>query len=339
MKTNDYAQKLADAAASQVDDPRPLHNNAMVRIHQGGNHKEVNPHEKRRISCWESNNPVENLAMSLAFSSYPVIGALLAAEDALHLLPDWGGNQQQKEFMQAHYGPGHGDISKIPELKSRADKTVDPINQWLRENGFNIQLDSFSTSGGIAVASILKLLVQWLIPGDVVTIRDQYPGVRIPTKNSRATFFTASGHNDPIACLATQDTTNVYLTMSPPPATVLEMMDKIQQIRTRRQYNEDYGAIRFPMVDLRQQPDMSWLSGMTTFDNAGVQAFIDQALMEVLFKMNEKGARAEVAFTASVLRSRSIPAPYHIIDEPFRVRFERPDLALPLFGACITEED
>ena len=78
---------------------------------------------------------------------------------------------------------------------------------------------------------------------------------------------------------------------------------------------------------------------MTTCDNAGLPAFISQSLMYVLFKMNEKGARAEVAFTASVLRSMSMPAPDHIIDQPFLVWFERPDLALPLFGAYITEED
>lgn len=272
---------------------------------------------------------------------YPIAKAVQEAED-LVLGPKrvWNAvNRNQTTFLEGFLVPCREE--KIPEIQSMASSDADALNKFLRDKGFSIQLQAFDENE-FGVVSILDLLVQWLNTGTVTAIHTngtdrKFPGVRIGGGEG-VSFYSAPPHEHPIACLATQSSDLVYMTMLDDPPEEFALVAKAEELSREKKYSFEFDGLVFPMVSLDQVVNIGWLIDMHTVRSDGRRAEISQALQQTKLRMNEVGARAESAAAIGV-RSLGAPPPDHIIDQPFLIWIERPDLVTPLFVGHITEED
>lgn len=278
--------------------------------------------------------------------TYPIVAALVEAEKILGRNRVWRAlNSSQVFFLQTVF-PARSDIDagRIACIESIANRDVSVINSFLKAHGFSVQLQPIGP-GGFAVASVLDLLVEWLEAGAVTTVHGQdgveYPAVRV--KQSNRQISTVIGHQHPIVTLATRTPgVTVNLTVAEQqrqsPTADLELAAWAAHLSKLRQRGVNYGDVVFPMVDLNQEVDISWITGLSTMGDDGMPAIIAQALQQTKLKMNEKGARAQSAVAMAVTRGISTPMPPLVIDRPFLIWFEQEGLSQPLFVGHICED-
>jgi hypothetical protein len=275
---------------------------------------------------------------------YPVVAALVAAERFLGPDRQWRPtnrrpiDEQQKRFLEQFFRICRAD--RIPEIKSFASASIEEVNRFLADNGFSIQLSPLPW-GSFGAASILDLLIEWIEKGEKTEVETdagkRFPGVRIEEDN--VSFFMAAGHEEPIARLVTKSGDRVFMTMFDQS---LEGFDLVEKAEELSEYEEDttskYGGLVFPMVDLDQTVDISWLEGINTRDKTDAFWFVAQALQQTKVKMNEIGVRVQSAVAVGLMKA-VMPNPDHIINRPFLMWITRKGLKKPLFVGYITEEN
>lgn len=289
--------------------------------------------------CWTGVQPRRRM-MSRTSATYPIVGAIKIAEQILGPDRQWSVlNDQQKKFLADYFSICRTEIAKIPEIESLASKSAEEINAFLCKRGFDIRLDPFDANE-FGTASVLNVLVEWLQEGKKTALRAksgrEFPAVKLA---SDFLVFSSNVHRHPVACLATKSSTDrVFITVAEKPLDGFDLPEAAMRISQSLDYpSARYESLTFPMVDLDQKVDISWLKGMATQDAAGLPWEIAMAFQQTKFKMNEKGARAKSA-VAIMMRTLSIPQRM-VIDEPFLVWIERQGLSRPLFVGYITEDD
>jgi hypothetical protein len=232
--------------------------------------------------------------------------------------------------------PCRQESLSIAEIESIASFTADDINRFLSVRGFKIQLAPFRRGSSwreMGVASVLDLLVNWIRPGTYTTVKGQdgnvYPAARLGLTVS--SFHKAAHHRYPVAQLHTISGDLVYLTKLDSAPADFELLQYAQQFSGSLRPIYNYCGVVFPMVDLKQEVDISWLLNLETTSAEGEPAKITQALQGMHLAMKQEGARA--------MRAVYEPEPDLVIDGPFLVWFQRLWLAKPLFVGYITEED
>lgn len=278
---------------------------------------------------------------------YPLVTALLKAEEIIGTQRNWHAvNATQTRFLKEFFLPGREESLSIAEIESIASFTAAEINRFLQKRGFKITLPPFQSNGRVkefGVASVLDLLVNWLKPGTATTLKGQdeqmYPAARLKTEVS--SFFQATDHPYPVAQLKTTSPNLVYMTRLDRALANFELLTYARQLANSLKPIYDYDAVVFPMVDLTQEVDVSWLINLETTSANGEPVKITQAVQETHLTMNEKGARAQSAFagTVAVALAYRVPKPDLLIDGPFLIWFQRPGLSEPLFTGYITETD
>jgi hypothetical protein len=280
--------------------------------------------------------------MSTTAVTYPIVAALKTAEQILGPDRAWNPiNETQRRFLADFFAACRGEIEGLSEIESIASYSVDEVNAFLRERGFTIQLTPWSPPD-FGVASVLNLLVEWIEAGEVtiVTADDgrQFPGVRIGDDGVR--FFNVPDHPNPVAELGSKSGDHVYMTMLDQPPDGFDLIARAQQLAEHKRPSWGFGGLVFPMVNLDQKVDITWLIRMQTRSDDGLPARIAQALQQTKLKMNEVGARAESAVAIEItLRVMDAPKPDHVINRPFLIWFERDGLSRPLFAGHITPDD
>lgn len=272
---------------------------------------------------------------------WPIIAALVKAAFFLGVGPlEWHAvNQQQQNFLD-HYFVKRKELNEFSskEIRSWASKSDLFLNTILKKEGFSIQLKPFSSPNEFGVVSILDVYVEWIKEGEISTITFQeknYPSVTIKQDFS---VFSSPRHVHPIAAIKTkpkgwwpfksQDV--VWMTVANKPLSGFKLLDRIHEIRRQLAKKDNYTFVTFPMVDLNQEENVSWLCGMTIKGS-----ILTQALQQTRFKMNELGARAKSAVAIALFRSALEEGV--VIDRPFYIWIERPGVSEPIFAAYITE--
>jgi len=120
---------------------------------------------------------------------WPLLGCLRAAERFVGAERGDGAwtptNDRQTSFLEAflgHLKRVDALEERVGCLESRADTDIGPINKWLRERGFTIELTVSPGPEGFAVASILDVLCEWLEKGTRRTIEkggETYDAVKL----------------------------------------------------------------------------------------------------------------------------------------------------------------
>ena len=277
---------------------------------------------------------------------YPIVTALVKAEELIGPGRSWRAtNQAQERFLKESFEPCRKESGSIAEIESIASFRAEEINRFLSKRGFKIQLRPFAQNTQwkeFGVASVLDLLVKWLKPGKATTLKtsdgQSYAAARQDTEVS--SFYRAAGHDYPIAQLKTTSSDLVFLTRLDHAAADFELLHYTRRLVDSIEPINDYSGVVFPMVDLKQEVDVSWLIDLESSSASGQPVKITQALQETHLALNEKGARAKSAFAATIVQAAyRTPRPDLIIDGPFLIWFERPGLSEPLFVGHITKED
>lgn len=285
--------------------------------------------------------------MSSTTVVYPIVTALVKAEEIIGPKRDWQTvNPTQALFLKDFFASCREESGSIAEIESIASFTADDINRFLRERGFNIQLAPLRNDDRwkeFGVASVLDLLVKWFKPGNETRLKgvdkQMYPAVHQGTEVS--SFYQADQHGYPIAQLKTTSSDQVYMTKLDNAPADFELLRYARRLASSLKPINDYGGVTFPMVDLKQEVDISWLIDLATISAKGEPVKITQALQETHLAMNEVGARAKsaVAIAVAVAAVYRPAKPELLIDGPFLIWFQRPGLTEPLFVGHITEAD
>ncbi len=288
--------------------------------------------------------------MSSTVCVYPQVGAFVTAENVfLGPKREWIPEGEKQAAFVKILEECRGEIPDIPELESMASRNHEDINHFLALKNFDIRLKPFPPPDSEAkpwgAASVLDVVVEWLVEGGKRGILNdagdrEFEGVAL---QDGVQIFMARGRSEPIVGITTKSGDVVYMTMRGP--LYFEGLDLLNCVETwsrTKQENYSYKGVRFPMIDLDEQPDISWLVGLRTYDQEKFLNEVTQALQQTRFKMNEKGARVKSAVAIGGMRSTSVgppPRPPYVINEPFVLWIERPGLRKPLFVADLTEEN
>jgi hypothetical protein len=267
-------------------------------------------------------------------------------------------------------GALYPELAKIPELKAWARMKAEELNEILKSEGFEIQLDPWPHNNDhFGVVSILDVTVKWLVEGNGkakvylpahsrtrgVDARQSYPAFTLDRKDNQIEFFEPSTAEKPLIKIPTQSGDVVWIQQepmvrSPKPFELYDVAEKLQGFkegpkadRVRDKYARTKD-VTIPKVKLRKQVDIGWMKGMRIFGELGSKArdpfVIEQALQEVRFVMNEKGARAKTATAMGIARSISLIENEHVVvDGEFLFWIERPGISTPLFVGNFTPDD
>ncbi len=279
--------------------------------------------------------------MSSSIIVWPIIKALLVAAQFLGINPvEWQAvNKQQQIFLEKHFNE-HDKISLFTdkELCGWASKDYQELNAILKREGFTIELSPFE-AGGFGVVSILDVHFKWLHKGRKTTILNEHnKEFAAVTMKHGFNVFSAMDYTQPIVCIKTKSDDTVWITMSDHhiPLQDFELLQWIRTVKNNRLTStDDYDAVKFPMVDLDQEVNISWLEKMQLQD-----WYIAQALQQNKFKMNEVGAHVKSAVAIAMERSCHDPRDENniVIDKPFYLWIERPGITDPIFAGYITEQ-
>lgn len=275
---------------------------------------------------------------------FPVLGCLKAAEEWLGQQLQWNVvNDDQQEFMDLFYEKGMEAIPLLGEqLKRKSGSSVGPINAWLKENGFDIELRNNPGPGGFAVASILDVLVEWMQKGSRRKITNEngtFDGVHLKQDQGVTILQNAAVHNHGVARIATKSGDKVYMTpVDGLPDERLAIESRIRSIMVGLNHQDyRYEGVTFPMVNYDRNPDISFLHGLNT-PTVAPGYYVTEAVQQTKFRMNEKGARVESAVAMSVrCLSANLKSPL-VIDQPFLLWIMRDGIGMPLFGGVFAED-
>jgi hypothetical protein len=240
---------------------------------------------------------------------------------------------------QAHYMDFHRrygtEIQGLKNLEVEASMLASVLNKFLTDRGFEPMFEQLE---GLGVCSVLDSLIQWAAARDkavnVVTIErrirgesssrlDQYPGFNIPSRNGHYDTFEVPQLDSPLVRLACQDGSSLWAVQSPRPSGSLDLMDlALHALESRRQVDVPVIGVELPMLDVNTEADVSFFLGL----GVGVQT-IGQAFQLFKFRMNEQGARAQVA---TGLGLECMGPPTLTFKEPFSAWMTQPESEIPL---------
>lgn len=289
----------------------------------------------------------------------PIITALIKAEEYLAQLGYSGGqwhpvNAVQQRFF-AEYFSNRDELEPFLQstsddeplqIESVASEKAEDINRFLREHGFDIALTPWPPPPPkrFGVGSVMDVLVRWANPGTSTELlakdQNRYPAV----DQEDVMILRKPNSREPIAYLPTKHP-DYMVGMTIPVIPIENEFDLLDFVVTEQfdiwniqgvsRYSAyDYTGIIFPKVDLDHQPDISWLVGV-----GRQEWFIQQALQQTKFKMNEIGAHARSAVAVEILSIGGGPPPPYKVDRPFVTWIQRKEISLPLFAGYIDYPD
>lgn len=285
----------------------------------------------------------------------PIVGALkMAYEFKKQATGPWVcRNEMQEFFLKNIYRQGIEDLARFneDELKFLASFSHIELNHWLKDNGFDIQLDPFKEPTDFGAGTIQDVSVAWkekaqkLVLMDTTDESKEYNYVRM--SDDHVSFH---GTRNPIAHIETSNGDEVYMMMEErlledAAFGLINIWPDILNVVANRKEEVNYSALKFPMVDINDQPNIEWLkkmyfNGVSAIDGMAGEMTVKQALQQTFFKMNEEGARVKSAAVVGMARCASVrmPKPEMVIDKPFYLWISRPGTCLPYFAARIDKD-
>ena len=286
--------------------------------------------------------------MSNTTTLFPIIGALREAYFFKNQSRGpWSARTDvQERFLKEFYGIGCEQLDGFSqeEMKYIASFNHTDINSWLKTNGFNIQLDPFQNPTDFGAASMMDVAVKWIEAGTQTQVcgpsKVSYDAVSLTLKSrSNPIIFNFDNkvYPNPIARIVTKNSDVVHMTIADEACEGMDLIAKVSKLEeVKKQSHED--KVIFPMIDIDDQPNISWLErmffdGVSAIDGIPGQMEIKQALQQTRFKMNHEGARVKSAAAVGMMRCLSIEEPPMVIDKPFYLWITRKNISIPYFAA------
>lgn len=311
--------------------------------------------------------------MSSTVCLAPILAALMASQSFVERDDYyWETKNSNQEILFNNFWPLRSELDHIlpEEVKSRASNNVDDVNGFLKKNNFDIQLDKIKDPidkiedpKSFYVASILDVLLTWKEKGTQSSIYDtesnkSYSAVEMQ-KSGQWTIFSpksclADKNKDPwclfdlkiddkILEITAKNGDKVYMKIAEKPLDGFELMSNVLELQDSLRgltVDVDYDKVLFPIVDINQLVDISWLEKLE-LRFTGTENFykIAQALQQTQLKIDENGAvvKSAVAFSYEGFGALGdIPISF-VINKPFYLWVMRPGMTLPLIAAYVDE--
>ena len=283
-----------------------------------------------------------------AYVIWPIVAALwsafsyIGAPSADSVVPI---NDAQKNFI-ARYMQDKTILKafKDDELRTWVSRDADELNRILKKEGFGIQLQPFLPQE-FGVVSILDVMLEWLHEGKISSIASVQKNNEVKHYDAfelkKGFYVYQTAYNYPLVMIETKGSEGslgkdrVWLTVADEALGEGKLWEKILTLRMlERKKNDEYTHAVIPMIDYDQHFRLDWLLNMRI--NGWM---ISQALQQIKFKMNEKGAHIKSAAAIAMMRSTWQPSPSKklIIDRPFYLWVEREGVSLPIFAGYFDE--
>ena len=237
----------------------------------------------------------------------PIIAAALAHADKVLGSGPWTGTTEKQEALIERLPELRALLALLPEgyVDALGATTAAPVNKFLADNGFDLELDD--RGPGLYVAAILNMMLTWAVTGtqNPVYINNvAYPGALLPSES-----FMVAGN---VAHIPTTSKVVCRLVQSDNLADGLELLTAEE---ASNPVCGRYSKLQFPCADLNVEANLDTLMGMSKGD-----FYICQALAQMIVKLDEMGAEAKVAVAFSMERSFCAD-PWFSIDGPYTVGF------------------
>ncbi len=296
---------------------------------------------------------------SLSTSAYSILKSLLAAE------PNWLGTDRlwaaakpdQARFLEA-INRCYADCQELSEVRNViATNQAEKIDGWLEAHKIESTFPAINPESEVWLGSTLDFTATWEKPGrstQRLIGGKEYPFVAMregftyhappadwitpisPDSNAPINFCAK------IPCI---DGVAVWLMMlAEAPQSPLDLIDLIHNLQKNRCEDPEpclKPRLHFPMVDLRCEVDLSWLTGLKTEDESNHVWSVAGGIQKHSLKINEKGAprKAKEGFYIAGGGNRQVPPTEMIFDIPFVVWVEKKGMRDPLFSAYVTPDD
>ncbi len=285
--------------------------------------------------------------MSYTVVLLPILSVLsIAHKHYLDPQQMWQTVNAKQQVFTDQFWPFKDQLSLLSEkeLSSIISADVQEVNAFLKERGFDIQLEPFENNhpGNRAIASVVDILLKWKEKGTESTLfvdEKEYPAVLMPTNTH---CKVKKYYDQEVAIIEAENKDTIYIMMAEdrPILDDFKLIEYLTAIDERNlTYTSNYKDILFPMVDINEKPDISWLLGL----QFGGGFEIAQALQQTKFQMNEEGAAAQSAVAITVEFRCMLPhdkEPKHlVIDKPFYIWIKREGVDIPLFAAYVDQEN
>lgn len=232
------------------------------------------------------------------------------------------------------YGRNRDGVEALSGLRTEASRNAGPLNKFLTDNGFPPMFREIS-AGGVGVAAILDMLVQWAVEASITSITRfdssagfqafEHRAFEIP--KSGAQFFTVPGQENPLVRLATKGGGAVWLMMASRPVDGLTLAETAVQAMADRQPADAtwWSSVQIPTLEIDATVQLDWMLGLSAGDH-----FIAQAFQLLKLRMSEQGARVKVATGLATERSASRAPKPLTFDKPFIGWFTQSGSSIPI---------
>lgn len=228
-------------------------------------------------------------------------------------------------------------------LDSRVSIQAHEINEWFARRGFPVSLQEQGDPNTFYVGSIFEQMVKWIVSGVKDTLEGQdgkkYDAVLM---SDGFHYYTSHHVSGPVVMIHTRDVRDRVGIVAMPrvidlPFQLLQLAAKIQKSLVP---TFSYGDLCFPMVNIDQEVDVSWLKGLSTHTDSGRVARLTEVVQYCELKVNETGALAAAATGMAVTYESLItPKPAVVFDQPFLLWISRNGCPLPTFAAWVDYTD
>ncbi len=219
-------------------------------------------------------------------------------------------------------------VEALRGLLVQAGSDFRSLNEACVQHGWPEMFQAFD-GDGLGVLALLDLALRWEHEATRTTLRarnsNSYPAFRVPAAG--AEFYRLRGSDQPLVRLRSVQNSgpnasrrqSVWLMIKDRPADGFELIRTAEEAMDQcRPELRPSCKVIVPMIDLNVDAELTELLGLA---NGSHQ--ITQARQGLRIRMNEVGARAEVATVAVVTKGGSRPA--YEFDQPFLGWFTQDD--------------
>jgi hypothetical protein len=281
--------------------------------------------------------------MTQGYSPYTTVAALRAADKILGPERAWRGNPTQDDWVSRFYKKIVPSLASMPEIVANATTVPKEHVAFMESHGWAAQIKECPPKQFLAGAC-LDNLVKWKVEGAKRTLKaadgKSYPGAYL--SDGVSFWQTTAGAS---ACIATTSADRVWLILPPQADAVAVPLDVrglatfCQGFLAETKQSARYDGLHFPMIDMTHRQILDWLKGLSTLGQDGQSWSVFEAIQQLVFKMNHKGARVRAADEMRVgVTSVMLPSPPLVIDRPFLAVVERPTLPLPIFAGLLEQD-